>query len=231
MILLIFIPDLIFFLIGWDGLGLIRFLLIIFYLRKNSFKAGIKTYFINRLGDGFFIIGFGILVIQKNWLLISLKKRIVLGILFSLGCFTKSAQFPFSSWLPDAMAAPTPVSALVHSRTLVTAGIFCLIRFFYCLKDTFFFLFGLIGFWTMIIARITACFEFDSKKIIAYSTLSQLGLMLISLSLGLVKFAFFHLLTHAVFKALLFICRGYKILKKIIFKINAYWNFHFFLFS
>jgi len=139
MILLIFIPDLIFFLIGWDGLGLIRFLLIIFYLRKNSFKAGIKTYFINRLGDGFFIIGFGILVIQKNWLLISLKKRIVLGILFSLGCFTKSAQFPFSSWLPDAMAAPTPVSALVHSRTLVTAGIFCLIRFFYCLKDTFFF--------------------------------------------------------------------------------------------
>jgi len=112
------------------------------------------------------------------------------------------------------MAAPTPVSALVHSRTLVTAGIFLLIRFYNSLNTEFFMFLGCCGFWTMIIARISACIEFDSKKIIAYSTLSQLGLMIVSISLGLINFAFFHLLAHAIFKALLFITRGYKILLK-----------------
>jgi len=146
MLLLIFIPDLIFTLIGWDGLGLVRFLLIIYYLRGKSFKAGIKTYIINRLGDGFFIVGFGILILQGNWLLINLSFLNILLIFFILGCFTKRAQFPFSSWLPDAMAAPTPVSALVHSRTLVTAGIFLLIRFFNCLDGVFFYFLAVLDF-------------------------------------------------------------------------------------
>jgi len=126
------------------------------------------------------------------------------------------------------MAAPTPVSALVHSRTLVTAGIFLLIRFFNCLDGVFFLFLGCFGFWTMFLARLSACLEHDSKKIIAYSTLSQLGLMIISISLGLVNFAFFHLLTHAIFKALLFITRGYKILNSSHFQDNRMLKFSFY---
>jgi len=228
MFLLILTPDLIFVLIGWDGLGLTRFLLIIFYLRKNSFMAGIKTYIINRLGDGFFLVGVGVLVLQGSWFLLKINYLVVFVILFLLGCFTKRAQFPFSSWLPDAMAAPTPVSALVHSRTLVTAGIFLLIRFFNCLSGVKFLILGCVGFWTMLIASFSACLEHDSKKIIAFSTLSQLGLMVVSLAIGFVDFAFFHLLTHALFKALLFIVRGYKIFKTNHFQDNRILKFSFY---
>lgn len=126
------------------------------------------------------------------------------------------------------MAAPTPVSALVHSRTLVTAGIFLLIRFFNCLTGSKFLILGCVGFWTMLLASFSACLEYDSKKIIAFSTLSQLGLMVVSLALGFVNFAFFHLLTHALFKALLFIVRGYKIFKTCHFQDNRILKFSFF---
>ena len=133
------------------------------------------------------------------------------GFVLCLGLVTKSAQFPFCSWLPAAMAAPTPVSALVHSSTLVTAGIYLLFRlkkmFSWEIKLTL----GIIGLYTLLVARFSACFEWDLKKIIAFSTLSQLGLMCVSLSLGLSLLAFFHLLTHAVFKALLFIRAGFFI--------------------
>jgi NADH-ubiquinone oxidoreductase chain 5 len=126
-----------------------------------------------------------------------------------LAAITKRAQIPFSSWLPAAMAAPTPVSALVHSSTLVTAGVYLLIRFNSLLVG------GelgkallLISGLTMFIAGLGANFEFDLKKIIALSTLSQLGLIISILSIGFPRLAFFHLLTHAIFKALLFICAG-----------------------
>jgi NADH-ubiquinone oxidoreductase chain 5 len=126
-----------------------------------------------------------------------------------LAAITKRAQIPFSAWLPAAMAAPTPVSALVHSSTLVTAGVYLLIRFYPVVSfvwagQLLFFLSAL----TIIISRVGALYETDLKKIIALSTLRQLGLMMISLAAGFRVLAFFHLLTHALFKACLFLCAG-----------------------
>ena len=127
-----------------------------------------------------------------------------------IAAITKSAQIPFSSWLPAAMAAPTPVSALVHSSTLVTAGVFLLIRFHYFLSTVPIFnvLLLFVAVTTILIAGISATTECDIKKIIALSTLSQLGMIMTSLGLGIPNFALFHIITHAIFKALLFICAG-----------------------
>lgn len=213
MTCLIFFPRFIFLLIGWDGLGITSFLLIIYYYSSSSWSAGLKTYLINRLGDCFLVLRIRLLFFQGHWKILSFdySVKVLLLIRLILGFFTKRAIYPFSRWLPAAMAAPTPVSALVHSSTLVTAGIYLIIRFKYFFPKWVFFVFGVLGLLTLFIARFAACLEWDSKKIIAFSTLSQLGLMLYSLSLGLNLFCFFHLLTHAVFKALLFICVGYYI--------------------
>jgi NADH-ubiquinone oxidoreductase chain 5 len=123
-----------------------------------------------------------------------------------LAAMTKRAQMPFSAWLPAAMAAPTPVSALVHSSTLVTAGVYLLIRFSNLLEIRNFLFW--VGVLTMFISGLGANFEIDLKKIIALSTLSQLGLIIMSLGLGIADIAFFHLMTHALFKSLLFLCAG-----------------------
>lgn len=130
-------------------------------------------------------------------------------IIVILASITKRAQIPFSAWLPAAIAAPTPVRALVHSSTLVTAGVYLLIRFNplliqYEIHKILF----LVGALTTLMASVRANFETDLKKIVALSTLSQLGIIVFTLSLGFARLAFFHLLTHAIFKALLFICRG-----------------------
>ncbi|MBY0379946.1 MAG: NADH dehydrogenase subunit 5 [Burkholderiales bacterium] len=122
---------------------------------------------------------------------------------------TKSAQLPFSSWLPAAMAAPTPVSSLVHSSTLVTAGVYLLIRLNYLLSSaSFLWILTRLGLLTIIIAGLRAVGELDMKKVIALSTLSQLGIIFITLGLGLPSLAFFHLISHAYFKAMLFMCAG-----------------------
>lgn len=127
-----------------------------------------------------------------------------------LAAITKRAQIPFSSWLPAAIAAPTPVSALVHSSTLVTAGVYLIIRFFFRIREFSFFssFLFVVGTITCFIARSCAYFENDLKKIIALSTLSQLGVIILSLGIGQVLVRYYHLVTHALFKALLFICAG-----------------------
>lgn len=214
MFCLIFIPHFFFLLVGWDGLGITSFLLVIYYLSDSSWAAGMKTFLINRIGDRFFILGLVLFLRNGYWEIKRVREKDILVVIIVLGRFTKRAQFPFSSWLPAAMAAPTPVSALVHSSTLVTAGIYLMIRFCHMFPPWLFILVGISGMWTLYSARLAACCEFDAKKVVAYSTLSQLGLMAVSISLKLPMIAFFHLITHAMFKALIFICVGYLIHKR-----------------
>lgn len=216
IMLLIISPNLIRILLGWDGLGLVSYCLVIYYQNEKSFNAGILTALSNRVGDVAFLIAIAWILNYGRWNFIFYIELIrfdytikIIALLIVLAAITKRAQIPFSSWLPAAIAAPTPVSALVHSSTLVTAGVYLLIRFNILFFDSFLGqTFILIAGLTIFIAGMSANFEFDLKKIIALSTLSQLGLIIIILSIGFPKLAFFHLLTHALFKALLFICAG-----------------------
>nr|YP_010022241.1 NADH dehydrogenase subunit 5 [Neurigona zhejiangensis]QOL12431.1 NADH dehydrogenase subunit 5 [Neurigona zhejiangensis] len=216
MMMLIISPNLISILLGWDGLGLVSYCLVIYFQNEKSYSAGMLTALSNRIGDVALLLSIAWMINYGSWnyiFYIDLMKNdlsmTIIGALVVLAAMTKSAQIPFSSWLPAAMAAPTPVSALVHSSTLVTAGVYLLIRFNFLLVDTLIgkFLLVISGL-TMFMAGLGANFEFDLKKIIALSTLSQLGLMMSILSMGYYKLAFFHLLTHALFKALLFMCAG-----------------------
>jgi NADH-ubiquinone oxidoreductase chain 5 len=187
-----------------------RVLLILYYNSSIAWFSGIKTYLINRLGDGFLILSVVCLLNQGHWRIKSLDKKIgfVLVILLTIGLFTKRAQYPFCSWLPAAMAAPTPVSALVHSSTLVTAGVYVFFRIAPSVGSEIIRFVLVVRIYTMFIASLKACFEKDLKKVIALSTLRQLGLMCFSMGCGLFYLGLFHLFTHAVFKALLFIRVG-----------------------
>nr|QNE85771.1 NADH dehydrogenase subunit 5 [Hydrotaea irritans] len=216
MMLLIISPNLISILLGWDGLGLVSYCLVIYFQNVKSYNAGMLTALSNRIGDVALLLAIAWMLNYGSWnyvfyleVMKSNKEMMIVGLLIMLAAMTKSAQIPFSSWLPAAMAAPTPVSALVHSSTLVTAGVYLLIRFNILLSTSWMgnFLLLLSGL-TMFMSGLGANYEFDLKKIIALSTLSQLGLMMSILSMGYFKLAFFHLLTHALFKALLFMCAG-----------------------
>nr|YP_010692555.1 NADH dehydrogenase subunit 5 [Argopistes sexvittatus]WBV77037.1 NADH dehydrogenase subunit 5 [Argopistes sexvittatus] len=215
MMFLIISPNLISILLGWDGLGLVSYCLVIYYQNVKSFNAGMLTALTNRIGDVALLMSIAWMLNYGSWNFIfylEIMKQDWIMELISyfvfLAALTKSAQIPFSSWLPAAMAAPTPVSSLVHSSTLVTAGVYLLIRFNFAFNDTLLFILLFISSLTMFMAGLGANFEFDLKKIIALSTLSQLGLMMSILALGSFKLAFFHLLIHALFKALLFMCAG-----------------------
>nr|YP_010930326.1 NADH dehydrogenase subunit 5 [Carinata ganga]WKK49915.1 NADH dehydrogenase subunit 5 [Carinata ganga] len=208
MILMIMSPNMISIMLGWDGLGLVSYCLVIYYLSINSYVAGLITCLTNRLGDAGLLICISWMVSYGSWHFIFYKNYFdnYICFLVILSCFTKSAQIPFSCWLPAAMAAPTPVSSLVHSSTLVTAGVYLLIRFNNMIYYSNILLF--LSLMTLVFSSICANYEFDLKKIIALSTLSQLGLMMLSLLLNMIDFSFFHLLTHAMFKSLLFLCSG-----------------------
>nr|AWN56173.1 NADH dehydrogenase subunit 5 [Chinavia impicticornis]AWN56186.1 NADH dehydrogenase subunit 5 [Chinavia ubica] len=214
MMFLIISPNLVSILLGWDGLGLVSYCLVIYYQNYKSYNAGMLTILSNRIGDVCILIGISWLFNMGSWNFIYYLNFMNENIsswllcLLILASFTKSAQIPFSSWLPAAMAAPTPVSSLVHSSTLVTAGVYLLIRFsdmiYYYNLD----LFLLISCLTMFMSGLAANFEYDLKKIIALSTLSQLGLMMSVLFMGYQVCSYYHMLTHAFFKALMFLCAG-----------------------
>ena len=214
MIILIFRPNLIRVLLGWDGLGIRSYLLVIYYSSKKSFNSGIITMLSNRVGDALILVSLCYFLILESVNLNIIffnrsfnRARIVLLVLFA-AC-TKRAQIPFRAWLPAAIAAPTPVSALVHSSTLVTAGVYLIFRF----RDTLYLLginniLLILGPLTILIASGSAFYEIDIKKIVALSTLSQLGVIITAIGSGMYILRFFHLLTHAFFKALLFIRAG-----------------------
>nr|YP_001552172.1 NADH dehydrogenase subunit 5 [Pseudocellus pearsei]ABS71910.1 NADH dehydrogenase subunit 5 [Pseudocellus pearsei] len=216
--LVIFSSNLMGILIGWDGLGITSYVLVIYYNNVRSLNAGMITFLSNRLGDiGLlmsivWMFGFG------NWnyfVYVNVMNDTNLGLVglfIMMGCMTKSAQIPFSAWLPAAMAAPTPVSALVHSSTLVTAGVYLLVRFSVYYSFDFFswFLLG-VGILTMMMSGYCSLWEMDMSSVVALSTLSQLGFMMMILGFGSWLLAYFHLLTHALFKSLLFLCVGYII--------------------
>lgn len=211
--LLIYIPHFIVLLLGWDGLGIVSFILVIYYQNPKSLAAGIITALTNRIGDVLLLVSIGWTLNQGHWFIMGMwpSSTTFLQITcITLAAITKSAQMPFSRWLPAAMAAPTPVSALVHSSTLVTAGVFLLIRFYPFLHSiSIFNTFILaVAVSTILIAGISATTECDAKKIIALSTLRQLGIIITRLGFNMPNLAFFHILTHALFKALLFICAG-----------------------
>nr|ANS72680.1 NADH dehydrogenase subunit 5 [Globospongicola spinulatus] len=211
---LIISPNLISILLGWDGLGLISYVLVIYYQNEKSAAAGMLTALSNRVGDVAILLSIALMFSKGSWSFIfynssmMLSFGVILSFLLVLAGMTKSAQIPFSAWLPAAMAAPTPVSALVHSSTLVTAGVYLIIRVSPLLSGNAEMVLLLLASLTMFMAGLGANFEYDLKKIIALSTLSQLGVMMGVLALGRPELAFFHLLSHALFKALLFMCAG-----------------------
>lgn len=225
--LLTFIISIIFFIpsnnfltiiFGWDGLGISSFLLIIYYQTPKGLFSGIVTRFTNRIGDVlilsclsvFFLAGSRSITNNQSLSRISFFTATIL-LLILTASFTKRAQAPFSSWLPAAIAAPTPVSALVHSSTLVTAGIFLIIRVTSSVKLTtpLMLITLLTALFTAVIAGLAATIEPDVKKLIALSTLRQLGIIIFRIAINNNKVAFFHLISHARFKALLFIRAGW----------------------
>jgi len=212
--LLILSPNLIRLLLGWDGLGVTSYLLVIFYQSNKSYNAGILTALTNRLGDVGLLVSISLIIYIGSWtytyvnIVNSILSHMLVYLIIISAC-TKRAQMPFSAWLPAAMAAPTPVSALVHSSTLVTAGVYLLIRINLLIVEINIRKFlSVLGMLTIIMAGITAIVEIDMKKVIALSTLRQLGIIIIILGIGNPVLAFFHLISHAFFKAILFMCAG-----------------------
>nr|YP_009946901.1 NADH dehydrogenase subunit 5 [Petalocephala chlorophana]QOH91206.1 NADH dehydrogenase subunit 5 [Petalocephala chlorophana] len=210
MMLMIISPNMISIMLGWDGLGLTSYCLVIFFSSKKSYNSGMITCLTNRIGDIGLLISISWMMSYGSWHFMFYKEmyKEMICYLVLISCSTKSAQMPFYSWLPEAMSAPTPISALVHSSTLVTAGVYLTIRFINKMNTTYL---SLLSMLTMMMSSICANYEFDLKKIIALSTLSQLSLMMTSTFLGMKELSFMHLLTHAMFKSLLFMSAGIMI--------------------
>lgn len=192
-------------------MGLVSYCLVIYYQNIKSLNAGLLTILSNRIGDIAILLSIAWLFNYGTWNILMLEYLYKPELLFILGlailaALTKRAQIPFSAWLPAAIAAPTPISALVHSSTLVTAGVYLIIRFSELLGVNSVLYYLSVG--TIFMSGLGANFGIDLKRVIALSTLRQLGVIIIALSLGYLELAFFHLLMHALFKSLLFLCAG-----------------------
>lgn len=207
--------------IGWEGVGLCSYLLIGFWYKNQDFNnAAKKAFIMNRIGDLGFLIGIFVTGYLFHTLdFVALKEvagtsyTTYLGVAtfaFFIAATGKSAQLPLYTWLPDAMAGPTPVSALIHAATMVTAGIFMITRlnFLFDLTPDIQHIIAVIGALTALMAATIALVQNDIKKVLAYSTVSQLGLMFLALGLGAYEIAVFHVITHAFFKACLFLGSG-----------------------
>ena len=208
----------------WELVGFASYLLIGFWFTKpRAVWAAKKAFILNRIGDAGFLMGILLLLhyagttdfAELNPLVVytlKLNERTfsltVVGLLIFCGCVGKSAQWPLSSWLPDAMEGPTPVSALIHAATMVAAGIFLLARIHFLLTPTALLVVTIIGTITMFLGAYRAVFQTDIKKLLAYSTISQLGLMVLGMGVNARTASLFHLMTHAFFKAGLFLCAG-----------------------
>ena len=214
---------------GWEAVGLVSYLLIGFYFKKpTAVAANMKAFLVNRVGDFGFILGIGLIVAYAgtlnyteafakanelatlnlpgtSWMLIT-----VICICLFIGAMGKSAQFPLHVWLPDSMEGPTPISALIHAATMVTAGIFMVARMspLFELSDTALSFIMVIGAITALFMGFLGIIQNDIKRVVAYSTLSQLGYMTVALGVSAYSVAVFHLMTHAFFKALLFLAAG-----------------------
>jgi NADH-quinone oxidoreductase subunit L len=209
---------------GWEGVGLCSYLLIGFWFKKTEYNnAARKAFVMNRIGDLGFLLGMLLLFLQFRTLdfatifaeapvVFTAGSGIVVAItlLLFIGATGKSAQIPLYTWLPDAMAGPTPVSALIHAATMVTAGIYMIVRsnVLYSLAPYTLDIIQYIGLATALLAATIALVQNDIKKVLAYSTVSQLGFMFFALGLGAYTAAMFHLMTHAFFKALMFLGSG-----------------------
>nr|YP_009058780.1 NADH dehydrogenase subunit 5 [Plexippus paykulli]AIM52646.1 NADH dehydrogenase subunit 5 [Plexippus paykulli] len=207
--ILIMSNNLFLILLGWDGLGLSSYILVIYYQNFSSAASGTITLLSNRVGDILILLSMGLITLSSNWSfnLNSEYSMLVLIMLMIAAC-SKSAQFPFSAWLPMAMAAPTPISALVHSSTLVTAGVFLMLRISSNIHPTSMLMLLIISSSTAIYASMSANWEQDLKKIIALSTLSQIAMMMFAISMNSMILAFSHLIIHALFKSAMFLCAG-----------------------
>ncbi len=224
MITLVMGSNLLMMFIGWEGVGLCSYLLIGFWYKNQDFNdAAKKAFIMNRIGDLGFLVGIFIVGSLFNTLdFTTLRTTITsasdindLWIALSalalfIGASGKSAQIPLYTWLPDAMAGPTPVSALIHAATMVTAGIFMITRlnFLFDMAPSVQNIIAIVGAFTALVAATIALVQNDIKKVLAYSTVSQLGLMFLALGLGAYEVAVFHVITHAFFKACLFLGSG-----------------------
>jgi len=227
MFLLILADNPIMLFIGWEGVGLCSYLLISFYFSdEENVKAGNKAFILNRIGDFGFLSGLALLFVsignlgldfttlEANIHLVPNTTLSLIAFLLFVGAMGKSAQLPLYVWLPDAMAGPTPVSALIHAATMVTAGVYMVARFhfIYSITEEVGLFIAYVGAFSALFAALIALRQDDIKKILAYSTMSQLGYMFMAVGLGAYSAGIFHVFTHAFFKALLFMGAGAIIL-------------------
>ncbi len=220
MLILVLADNLLLLFVGWEGVGLCSYLLIGFWYEKmENAAAGKKAFLVNRIGDAGFLLGLFLIWTTVGTLDFAgieahldrlAPVALPICLLLFLGACGKSAQIPLYVWLPDAMAGPTPVSALIHAATMVTAGVYMVARLhaLYALAPAALAVVATVGTATALFAAVIATAQTDIKKVLAYSTVSQLGFMFLGLGVGVAGAAIFHLVTHAFFKGLLFLGAG-----------------------